>query len=210
MNAILRIRGALPGTQVAVDGKPVGQIQKDERLSVDVSTGQHTIELSKQGYAPKRIARNFEAGQTVGLEAAEVILSPDQNAAEEARRKEEQNAWDAVNKYDRAALQQFIDGHPNSRFAADARSQINRLDQAKNGPAETGAATARRRSSQGRPGRRAEEGGPGRGTEEAGASRRTAPGQPGSAAQSSRRGTAQEIGGLPGAPAPKSRPCSRR
>jgi ketosteroid isomerase-like protein len=114
-----------------VDGKPIGQVQQDQRLTVDVGTGQHTIDLTKQGYTPKRITRNFEPGQTVGIEGGDALLSPDQNAIEETRRREEQTAWDAVNKGDRASLQQFLDSHANGRFANDARAQIARLDQAK-------------------------------------------------------------------------------
>jgi serine/threonine protein kinase len=131
LKSALQIRGAYPGTQVAFDGKPLGDVQQDQRFSVDIGTGQHTIELSKPGYVSKRIPRRFEPGQTVSIEAADALLTPDQNTIDEGRRREEQAAWEAVNKNDRAALQQFVDQHASGRLAEDARNLIAKLDLAR-------------------------------------------------------------------------------
>jgi hypothetical protein len=129
LNAAFQLRGSYPGTQVSVDGKPAGVVSAEERFSIEVEVGEHTIELSKHGYAAKRIVRRFQPGHTVEITGSEAILNPDQNALEEARRKADQAAWEAVNKNDRAALQQYLDRHPGGRFVQDAATLINKLDQ---------------------------------------------------------------------------------
>jgi hypothetical protein len=74
--------------------------------------------------------RRFEPGKTVAISGAEAVLSPDQATADEARRKAEQAAWDAVNKNDRRALQQYVDQNTGGRFTQDAQALINKMEQA--------------------------------------------------------------------------------
>lgn len=126
----LTIHDALPGTQVSVDGNPAGEVRQDGRLTVSVSAGEHKIELAKQGYLPKHIERRFEAGQPVEMGRDDAQLAVDQKLVEEARQKEEQAAWGAVDKNNPGALQQFLTRYPSSKFAPEAKAQIAKLAQA--------------------------------------------------------------------------------
>jgi hypothetical protein len=74
--ATLQIRGATPGAEVLVDQKPLGSVSDDGSLAnAAVPPGDHTIELRKENYNPKRTVRTFVAGQTVALSGSDVALS---------------------------------------------------------------------------------------------------------------------------------------
>ena len=73
--ASLSIKGAMPGTQVMLEGKALGAVQPDGSFSQsDVGPGDHTIELRHDQYRPKRIQKRFNAGETVQLTASELAL----------------------------------------------------------------------------------------------------------------------------------------
>jgi hypothetical protein len=71
----LVIKGAPPGTQVLLDGKAIGTVQPDGTLSQpNLSPGDHTIELHRDQFRPKRISKHFNAGETVQLGGSDVAL----------------------------------------------------------------------------------------------------------------------------------------
>ena len=71
----LQIRGGTPGAEVLVDQKNAGTVGPDGTFSFDtVSPGERTIELRHAQYTPKRLQRSFQAGQTVTLGGADVVL----------------------------------------------------------------------------------------------------------------------------------------
>ncbi len=73
--ASLVIKGAPPGTQVLLDGKAIGTVQPDGTLSQpNLSPGDHTIELHRDQFRPKRISKHFNAGETVQLGGSDVAL----------------------------------------------------------------------------------------------------------------------------------------
>ncbi len=73
--AALTIQGAMPGTEVILDGNPLGAVQPDGSFSAsNLEPGAHTIELRKEAYRLKQFTRQFRAGQSVQLTAAEVSL----------------------------------------------------------------------------------------------------------------------------------------
>ena len=73
--ASLEIRGALAGTEVLVDQKIAGTVGPDGLFNLNsVSPGDHTIELRREQYQPKRLQRSFRAGQAVALTAADAVL----------------------------------------------------------------------------------------------------------------------------------------
>jgi hypothetical protein len=73
--ANLRISGAAPGTAVLLDGQGLGIIAADgSYTSSTITPGEHTIELRKESFAPKRNPRQFRAGETVELSGADVTL----------------------------------------------------------------------------------------------------------------------------------------
>jgi len=74
--SVLQLRGASPGTQVFLDQKNVGTVGADGSFSQGgVPPGDHTIELRRDQFAPKRITRSFKAGDTLTLTGADVTLS---------------------------------------------------------------------------------------------------------------------------------------
>ncbi len=73
--ASLRIEGALPDTEIVLDGNSLGTVPGDGDFTV--SPGEHTVELRKNGYKPRRIQKHFVAGEAVKLAQSEVALDVD-------------------------------------------------------------------------------------------------------------------------------------
>jgi len=74
--AILQIRGGLPGTEVLLDEKSIGTVGDDGSFTASgVKPGDHTVDLRRERYQPKRVARTFRAGQTMTLAGADAILA---------------------------------------------------------------------------------------------------------------------------------------
>lgn len=72
----LEIHGAPAGTEVMVDQKNAGTVQPDGSFSVSsIQPGDHTIELRRDQFTPKRLQRSFRAGQVVALSGADVVLA---------------------------------------------------------------------------------------------------------------------------------------
>jgi tetratricopeptide (TPR) repeat protein len=73
--AALTIQGGAPGTTVLVDQTLVGTIPPDGTLSVStVNPGDHTVELRKERFKPRQFKKNFVAGGTIALAAADAAL----------------------------------------------------------------------------------------------------------------------------------------
>jgi hypothetical protein len=71
----LRVTGGIPGTQVLVDGRPVGTVGADGSLSsVQVTAGNHTVQLQRDEYKPKTFQLNFAGGKDRTLTGPEVTL----------------------------------------------------------------------------------------------------------------------------------------
>jgi len=74
--SILQIRGATPGAEVLIDQKSVGAVGGDGSFANNnVAPGDHTIELRRDQFTPKRFQRTFRAGQTVEVSGAEIVLA---------------------------------------------------------------------------------------------------------------------------------------
>ncbi len=74
--ATLRVRGAAIGTQVFLDGNPLGAIPASGSLEfAQVAPGEHVVELRRDRMAPKRSPRQFRAGETIELSGPDVTLS---------------------------------------------------------------------------------------------------------------------------------------
>jgi len=74
--AILQIREATPGAEVLLDQKPIGMVGDDGSFALNsVPPGEHTIELRKDQFLPKRMQRQFVAGHTVAVLGAEASLA---------------------------------------------------------------------------------------------------------------------------------------
>jgi hypothetical protein len=72
----LQIQGATPGAQVFIDQSSVGTVGPDGSFSIaTVSPGDHTVELRKDQFTPKRVKLSFKAGAPVSLSGADVVLA---------------------------------------------------------------------------------------------------------------------------------------
>jgi hypothetical protein len=73
--ASLSISGAAPGAQILIDQTGVGVVQPDGSFSsVGIAPGDHTLELRKDKFKPKRLQKHFVAGVNVALTAAEAAM----------------------------------------------------------------------------------------------------------------------------------------
>ncbi len=70
----LQIRGGTAGAEVLVDGLRAGLVGSDGSYNSTVAPGDHTIELRKDGFTPKRLQRSFRAGQPVTISGADAVL----------------------------------------------------------------------------------------------------------------------------------------
>ena len=74
--AILQIREATPGAEVLLDQKPLGTVGDDGSFTANsVPPGEHTVELRKDQFLPKRMQRQFAAGKTVALLGGDAVLA---------------------------------------------------------------------------------------------------------------------------------------
>jgi hypothetical protein len=72
----LQIHGATPGAEVFLDQNSVGTVGADGNYArSNVSPGDHVIDLKHDQFTPKRLQRNFKAGQAVVLTGADVVLA---------------------------------------------------------------------------------------------------------------------------------------
>jgi serine/threonine protein kinase len=74
--ATLQLEGATAGAEVLVDGLPAGEVQGDGTLTAKIPLGDHTVEIRKSGFLPKRIQKTFAAGQVLRFSGAEAALQP--------------------------------------------------------------------------------------------------------------------------------------
>lgn len=72
----LQIHGATPGAEVFLDQNSIGTVGADGNFARNnVSPGDHVIDLRRDQFTPKRVQRNFKAGQPVVLSGADVVLA---------------------------------------------------------------------------------------------------------------------------------------
>lgn len=73
--AALQLRGAQPGTLLSVDRDYAATVGPEGNATLpNLKPGEHTIELKRDGFQPKRFARVFEPGETVVLTGPEAAL----------------------------------------------------------------------------------------------------------------------------------------
>jgi hypothetical protein len=74
--ATLVVTGGTPGALVSIDLRDVGTIGADGSLTdTNVSPGDHTIEIARDGYVGHRLSRSFKTGQTVTITGGDAALT---------------------------------------------------------------------------------------------------------------------------------------
>jgi PEGA domain len=72
----LQIHGATPGAEVVLDQNSIGTVGADGNFtSSTIPAGDHTIDLRRDQFTPKRLARSFKAGQTTVISGADAVLA---------------------------------------------------------------------------------------------------------------------------------------
>jgi hypothetical protein len=70
----LQIRGGTAGAEVLIDGQRAGLVGSDGSYNSTVSPGDHTVEIRRDGFGPKRLQRTFRAGQPVTISGPDAVL----------------------------------------------------------------------------------------------------------------------------------------
>jgi serine/threonine protein kinase len=138
--AALEIAGALPGAQVKVDGRVVGDTGSNGSLRAEVNPGNHVVELTKEDYTAVRFSIEFTAGRTARPNRAQVTLTraakPPPPAPVETKPTEVQD-WDRVRASTNPdELDDFIRKHPGGAYVEDARNRLSQLRAQINASAE--------------------------------------------------------------------------
>ena len=73
--AILEITGALPQARVRVDGRTIGDTDARGRVRSELSPGDHSVELTKDGYTAAHFGIRAAPGATVRPDTANLAMS---------------------------------------------------------------------------------------------------------------------------------------
>jgi serine/threonine protein kinase/outer membrane protein assembly factor BamD (BamD/ComL family) len=158
--AVVEVRGTAPGTTLKIDGVPRTGSQGNRAFRVELQSGSHSFELSRQGFVPKSFRRNVEPGETAVIQGADVAMTaaiedtesqdwarasasgtqsdleafvskyPSSPHASAAAQKIQQLEWDAVDKQSLSAVQAYLKTHPQGPHTAQARELSDALERA--------------------------------------------------------------------------------
>ena len=123
--ATLEIRGAEPGTEVRVDNVLLGAAVSGSSLSRELSSGDHVVELSREGYTPRRMALHFAPGEVALLTGSHVQLQSTDAALLSAERRDWSRASDDAKS---GALADFLQKYPQGSHAAEAKQRLLELE----------------------------------------------------------------------------------
>jgi hypothetical protein len=133
------LSGAPEGATVLIDGSAAGTIRGGS-FSAAVSPAAHTITLSKEGFKASSTQRSFAPGETVRLDSAALHLEPlpqapkqpvqpPQQAPQPSAEEIEAGEWAvAISGRDRAAIQAFLQKHPDTAHRQEAQQMIEQLE----------------------------------------------------------------------------------
>jgi serine/threonine-protein kinase len=117
--ASLVIAGATPLADVLVDGKSLGAVQQDGSFSAsNIKPGAHTVSLRKEQFKPKDLQRQFVAGESVHLNASDVVLDSAAAPAVPAL------APPKLVVQTVAGAQVLLDGRPSGQTGPDGRLEL--------------------------------------------------------------------------------------
>jgi hypothetical protein len=132
------ISGALEGATVLIDGTAAGSV-RGGGFSGSVDPVTHTVSLSKEGFKTASAQRSFQPGETVRLDGAALPMeavavaqppapAPKQPASPTAEEIEARD-WAAVRSgRDQAAIQGFLQRHPESAHKQDAQRMLAQIE----------------------------------------------------------------------------------
>ncbi len=122
--AVMEVRGAAPGTQIRVDGTQIGAVPKNRTFVKPLSSGDHIVTLSRDGFSPKAVNRRFLPGETTVLAGSDVELT---SAAPDAVALETQDWTRVSGSRSISELQKFRQKYPAGPHAAVAGEKIQEI-----------------------------------------------------------------------------------
>ena len=106
------IRSSPPGTSVSLDGRYIGNTTEAGDLMITAAAGEHTFDLSREGYLSKHSTDQLQLGKLLVIDGS---MAADVEAQE----------WSALSSSeDVARLQSFIQKYPRGRFSNVAKSRV--------------------------------------------------------------------------------------
>jgi hypothetical protein len=122
--ASLEIRGAASDTQIKLDGVLLGVAKKNTVWKKELADGNHSIELSRNGYLPKTIVRNLAPGDLVVLTSRDVRLE----SSDALALASEQEEWNRLGGgASLASIESFTAKYPKGPHAKAARAKVEEL-----------------------------------------------------------------------------------
>jgi len=125
---MLEIAGALPGAQVRLDGRLIGETDARGVIRKEIEPGNHVVELTKDGYTSARFNARFNPETTVSPDRGQLAMSrivrPPDPAQLEAQDWERIAATESIDQ-----LEDFIRRHPGGGHVEEARARAGQLRQ---------------------------------------------------------------------------------
>ena len=140
--ALLELRGAETNTKIKLDGVLLGRAKANRQMSEQLLPGEHSIELSRNGFLTKTLTRTFGPGELVVLtkrdlqlessDARTLTASSAKRAtpayvplAAPAPKPEDLQQWQSLDKNNPDSLRAFVAKYPNSQWSSEAKRQID-------------------------------------------------------------------------------------
>jgi serine/threonine-protein kinase len=128
--ARLEIEAAVAGAHVRLDGQSIGETDRNGALQHDVTPGHHTIELSKEDYAPIRFSEEFRPGRVFRLDRGRVVMARTTKIPVPDIKQVEAQEWAQVaNSTNPEDFDGFIRNHPGGVHLEQARARAGELRQ---------------------------------------------------------------------------------
>ena len=117
--------------QVKVDGRPVGDTDRNGAFRHEIDPGPHTIELTKDDYAAVQVAEQFHPGQTTQLSRARVAMAKVVKGPPppDPKRVEAQDWAQIANSTNPDDFDGFVRNHPGGEHVGAARTRAAELRQ---------------------------------------------------------------------------------
>ena len=126
--ASLEIRGVAPDMRIKVDGVLLGRATAHTAIAKELPPGQHSIEVSRNGFLPRTFTRNLAPGETLLLAGSDLRLESADTRALAAvpapAPKMDELQWQSIDKNNPDALRTFVSQYPNSTHANQAKQQM--------------------------------------------------------------------------------------
>ncbi len=122
----LEVRDGKPNSEVLVDNKPKGKIDRHGTFSAELSPGDHQIHWMARNKLSGTVNRHFAGDAPVHLTASDLapVKSPEASSSPNADQTDWQRVKDSQTPAD---IERFLAQYPNSNFASEAQTRLESL-----------------------------------------------------------------------------------